>query len=221
MLSNPSPLGRLSAVFLVVFLVVTAGGCVGLVANLMHVGMGNLVQPQFADLVGRRVAVVCVSSSSSFGPTTAAEEIAKRVQKYLKEHVPDIKLTSQQEVADWMDRHDWNFIDYREVGEGVAADMLVAIEIKSYSLHEGPTLYKGRADVRVAVHDMALDGEVVYEQSPPQIQYPVNSEHHTADVSEEEFSRIFADVVANRVARQFYAYEVAEDFGRDRSVIGF
>ncbi len=195
-------------------------GCVGTLANLINAGWGNLVPARFTGLEERRVAVVCVSQSSLFGATNAAAEIGKRIQSLLQQRVPEIQLVEQQQIDDWIDKHDWNQIDYREVGQGVRADLLVAVDLTSFSIHEGKTLYRGKADVHVAVHDIAA-GRVVYEDVPPQMVFPVTAGMYTTEVSEEEFHRQFVDVVANRIARQFYEYEVTEEFGRDPTELGF
>lgn len=208
--------------FTAVLLFLSASGCVNLAAHLLHAGMGERVKPRYDGLKTQRVAVVCVSQSATFGPTAAAHEIAKRVEKYLAMNVEEIQIIDQQKIDAWMDENDWNQIDYREIGQGVDAQKLVAIEIKSYSLHEGNTLFKGRADIRVAVYDLTnAETPVVFEEIPPQIQYPITSGVYSADTTEEAFERGFIDVISSRVARDFYTYDLREDFGRDPTNLGF
>jgi hypothetical protein len=197
-------------------------GCVGLVANLLHVGWGNQVQAKYEGLEGQRVAVVCVSQSSMFGPTQAALDIAEEIQDYLRKEIVEIQVIDQQEMDQWMDEHDWNQIDYRELGQGVGAQKLIAVELSSFSLYEGKTLFKGRADIELVVFDLTQSGsDPVFEEIPPQIQYPVTTGQYTADTSEATFHRRFIDVIANQIARNFYAYDVADDFGRDPTSLGF
>lgn len=199
-------------------------GCIArFAATLMHAGMGNKVPPKYSGCAvpDRKIAIVCLTQSSSFGSTTAAESICENVIKYLRNHIEEINLVDQQEIDRWMDENDWNQIDYRELGQGVGADVLVAIDIRSFSLHEGKTLYKGRADVEITVYDLGLNGKIVFEEAPPEIQYPVTAGFFTSEISESEFQKQFVDFVAYRIARNFYPYELSEDFGRDPSSVGF
>lgn len=195
------------------------GGCVGTLANLMHAAQGNLVPARYAGLKGKRVAVVCVSDSQAFGPTAASIELQRRVTRLLSENVTEIQMVEAQEIADWIDRNDWDYVDYKEVGRGVDADMVVAIDLASFSLNEGLTLYKGRADVRVAVYDLENGGKEVFVHNPTQIQFPQNSGHSTTEMSAEAFRRKFLSVLSGKVARQFYSYDVKEDFARDATLI--
>jgi hypothetical protein len=210
---------KLAAGVIVCVALATATGCIGTFANLMNAAQGNVVAANYTGLKGKRVAVVCVSNSESFGPSYASLALADLVGKLLERNIPSASIIEPRKIADWIDRNDWDYLNYKAVGQGVDAEMVVAIDLDSFSLHEGKTLYKGRADISVVVYDMTQDGKEVFAYSPTQIQFPENAGHHTTDMSEEIFRRQFLGVVASRVARQFYAYDVKEDFARDTSVI--
>ncbi len=199
---------------------VASSGCVGLVANLMNVAHGNLVPAQFKGLEERRVAVVCVSNSEAFGPTSASVALSKQVGKLLEQNVREISLIDPQAVADWIDENGWDYMDYVALGKGVDAEMLVAIDLDGFSLHEGRTLYKGRAEVSITVYDLLQSGKEVFATIPPQIQYPRNSGYHTTDLSEAAFRRQFLTIVSSQIARHFYAYDAKEDYARDVSLVG-
>lgn len=199
--------------------IATTSGCVGMMANVMHIARGNLVPPDFSGLNDRRVAVVCVSNSDAFGPTSASISLARAVGKLLSENVPDIEVVSPQRVADWIDKNDWDYVDYVAVGRGVDAEMVVAIDLDSFSLHEGKTLYKGRADLSIVVYDLAKNGEEVFAVTPPQVQFPVSGGQHTTDLAEDAFRRQFLMVISSRIARHFYAYDAKEDYARDVTLV--
>jgi hypothetical protein len=192
-----------------------------MLANMLHAGMGNFVPAQFEGLSGQRVAVICVSQSSSFGPSTAADEIADRVEAYLRGNADEVELVPRQEIVDWMDRHDWNQIDYREIGQGVNAHLVLAIDLHSFSLYEGKTLFKGRADVEVSVFDLTEGEKLAFHNIPPTIEWPITGGRHVADTTEVAFRRQFVDLIGTKVARHFYPYDAAEDFGRDATLLGF
>lgn len=200
-------------------LLVGTSGCIGTFANLVHVAQGNVNPPAFNGLKAKRVAVICVSPSESFGPAEASMLISRQVGKLIAANVKEVEVVQPREIERWIDENDWDYLDYKLVGRGVKADMVVAIDLSSFSLHEGKTLYKGRADVAVRVYDLNQGGEEVFVHQPSQIQYPENSGHHTTDMSEETFRRKFLAIVSGRIARQFYAYDMKEDFARDASVI--
>jgi hypothetical protein len=192
-------------------------GC-GLVVNLIHASMGHVVPPDYEGLVAQRVAVVCVADSSSFGPRPISETIAQQVTQLLAQNVSEIQLIEQQEIEKWTDEHDWNQIDYLEIGHGVAAQKLVAIDLVSFSLHEGQTMYKGRAEVDVKVYDLATQG-IAYQSSPIEVQFPKNAGYHTTDITEREFQNRFVQMLSNQIARRFYSYEFQEDFARDPTIV--
>ncbi|MCA9150579.1 MAG: hypothetical protein KDA92_14810 [Planctomycetales bacterium] len=198
---------------------VTAPGCVGAIANLVNVARGNTVPANFTGLEGKRIAVVCVSNSEAFGPAGAASSLARTVGKLVKANVEDVTVIDQQKIEQWIDRNDWDYVDFLAVGRGVNAETVVAIDLDGFSLHDGKTLYKGRADISMVVYDMTSGGKEVFAYSPNQIQYPENMSAHTTDMSERAFRAQFLNVLGNRIARQFYPYDVAEDFARDASVI--
>lgn len=212
---------RLCCVLLVVPGLIPCGGCIGLVANLIHAGLGNLVPAKYEGLKERRVAVVCVSKSALFGPSTAAQEIAHRVEKRLQDQVKGIQIIGQQKISDWIDREGWDEMDYRELGVGVDAQTVVGIDIISFSLREGHTLYKGRSDLEVRVFDMDQAGKVVFQEILPQVQYPVIAGQYITDTNETQFRQRFLDVIAERIGQIFYAREVAQDFGRDSTSVDF
>jgi hypothetical protein len=194
-------------------------GCLGTLANLVHMTTGNTVPANYTGLKGKRVAVVCVSSSESFGPSYASQALASEVGKMLKANVADVTVIPPQTIANWIDRNDWDSLNSRAVGEGVKADMVVSIDLDSFSLHDGKTLYKGRAEVNVVVYDMLNGGIEAFAYNPPEVLFPENSGFHTTDMSEDNFRRQFLSILASRIARQFYPYDVKEDYARDTSLI--
>jgi hypothetical protein len=187
-------------------------GPIATIAWLIH---GPEMEPaQFAGLKGKRVAVVCLDSNSLSGPGGEADTVAKAVAMTLGKHVPEIKIVRQNEVAEWLDTHGDDVTDYRDVGRGVKADMVVGIDLLAFNLHEGQTLLKGRAKVGVKVYDMTKAGELVYESAPKEISWPENGARHVTE-NEANFRSYFIDTLAERIARDFYEVELGTDFGSD------
>jgi hypothetical protein len=210
-----SPLQVGVAVLLASCLLGTMSGCgehLGLLNYWMY-GMQR-VEPQFAGLEGKRVAVVCLDGNSLSGPSDDAARIAQAVTTTLGYKVPDIQIVRQPEIADWLDTQDQDLTDYRDVGRGVKADMVVGIDMLSFSIHEGQTLLKGRSKVGVKVFDMTKGGQVVYESPAKEISWPESGARHVTE-DEGNFRTTYLYILADRIARDFYAYEAIQDVALD------
>ena len=205
---------RLAAV-LVVVLVLPASGCIGLLAQMAYWSGSGDKPAEYEGLEGKRVAVICVSESSSFGLGTDSLYLSCAVGSLLKQNIKEVTLVRSDEIADWIDRHDWNEMDFAEVGRGVEADMVVAIELSAFSLYEGQTLFRGRADVRVRVLDLKAGGGEVFSRRMAEITFPSNAAYPTTDSSENKFRVAFLQVLAERVAQLFYPHEIWDSYGGD------
>jgi hypothetical protein len=196
--------------------VATSGGCVGFTAQLLYwVKGGHTIDAEFDDLQDKRVAVVCVSSASSYGPNSVCALLQRSVGTILEKKGGDIEVIHQDEIADWIDSNGWDEMDYREIGRGVNAERVLAIDIDGLQLHEGRTMYKGRADLTVSVYDMEQDGKVVFRRTIPDFTFPRNGARHATEMSESRFRSLFVTVLADHVAKYFCEYDLEETFGGD------
>lgn len=205
---------KLVCFFLLLCCLAPTVGCVGLFANFLNVVGVGLVPAAFSGLEAKKVAVICVSNSEVFGPTSTSGDLGVRINRLLARKVKDIQLVSNQEVEQWIDEHGWDMIDFVAIGRGVSADLVVAVDVDRFGLHDGATMFKGRADVHVVVYDMQT-GEGVFAKSPPQIEFPTTAGVPATSTSEREFRKMFLDAVAARIARNFYAFDMNEDVAAD------
>lgn len=205
--------GLAMAIFAVA--IVSSTGCVAnLAAVMMHAWRGETVEAQYDGLQDHRVAVVCLSDSSMY-----AGQLSQSVERLLATHVPDIETVPQVDVYGWLDANDWNELDFAQLGEGVDAEFVVAIELDSFRLYDGMTMYKGRADVVVSVHDVANEGEVVFRTSSFQFEFPNSTPLATTDMAESQFRRMFMNALARQIAKTFYSYNIHEDLAVDNSLV--
>jgi len=191
----------------------SAGGCA--VVHQMIAGDGPMVPPRFDGLKGKRVAVVCVVNSSSYGAETVADEIAEQVGHYLRSNIEDIDVVRREKVSDWIDNNNWRVGDFVEVGRAVNADFVIAIDIDSFRLHDGQTLYKGQANWTARVFDVAGGGKLVDDYSDPDYAFPKGHGISTTDRTEGKFRRIFVQQLAHTIAKQYYKHPFAEEFASD------
>jgi len=170
-------------------------------------------------LEGKRVAVVCVASSSSTGGTIASRELVDQFEQVLRAKVPGIELVPQPEIEDWKDNHDWDQLDFRQVGKGVKAERVLAINIKSFNLYSGASMYRGRTELDLQVFDMEGKGKVAWRKDVPEVQFPIHGEDAVMSKKESQFRREFLGYLSAKLGRHFHAYDPHEDFADDLKYI--
>ena len=189
-------------------------GCGPLATIAWLINGPEMVPAEFDGLKGKRVAVVCLDANSLGGPGGEADTVAKAVALSLGKNVQDIRMVRQTEIADWLDTHGDDVTDYRDIGRGVKADMVVGIDLLAFNLHDGQTLLKGRSKSGVKVYDMKKGGELVYEAAPREFSWPENGARHVTE-NEANFRTVYIGMLAERISRDFYPVELASGFAND------
>jgi len=194
-------------------LLVPQTGCIGFASTLMYWIQGNKIDAKCTALENKRVAVVCVSGAGA-GPRDESEALTRQVGLLLQQNVKKIKLVRPEEVADWRDQNNWDQIDYRSIGRGVKADMVVAIDLSTFSIHDDPTLLRGRAKIKTAVYDMTDKGTCIFVDGPKEFIFPENGAQHVVE-NETNFKRIYLQMLAKDIAKKFYAYDKMDDIATE------
>ena len=203
----PTRLGLFAAALLV-----ACSGCSTLL-TAAYVLMPEDTPAEFKGLKGKHVAVVCKPIVElEFTDAGSARELAATVGGLLERNVRKTRVIDQQEVARWVDEHAW--VDYATVGKALDADLVVGIDLEEFRLHEGATLYRGRATAHVRVFDIAA-GKVVFEKRYDDFQYPADGAVPTSDRSEAQFRGMFLQILAGRIARSFHAYDSRTSFAEE------
>jgi hypothetical protein len=208
-------LNRVCGLLLTIAALVSTAGCPALLATGMYVWEGgNMTPAECQALDGKRVVVMCrPPASNEYRHAGASRAVSERVSQLLVEHVKNIDVVNPREVDNWVDESDWG--DFRELAESVHADMVVHIELDNFELYKGKTLYQGQADVNVSVYDMRQHSKLVWSSRLGDVLYPVNSGIPAQDKPPQQFEREFVDVVADRVASNFYRHDPNESFAID------
>ena len=153
---------------------------------------------------------------SQYRNPTVPKDIARGVSRLLRQNVPKIEVIDQRKVEEWMDNNAWD--EYAEVGKALDADLIMGVDLESFSIYEAQTLYKGRANVNVKVVDCHT-GETIVEKPLPQSVYPPNAVKTTDEMQEAEFRREFVGVLTDQIARHFYSHDPRAYFAADAKSI--
>jgi hypothetical protein len=202
-----------SLILLASCVLTVSSGCA--VLYQLAFGDGHTIEAKYQGLKGQRVAVVCVMNPSSYGDGTAAMQIADQVGRILQTEVKDIEIVRRDEVADWMDTNDWDEDDFVDIGRGVDANMVVGIHLESFSTHESQTLMRGKADVTTTVFDVTNGGKEVFRTRDYDYTFPTSHAIPVISGDPRQFERLFQQMVAEHIARNFHDYQLAEVFARD------
>jgi len=177
-----------------------------------------LIQPadmpaEFTGLKGSKLAVVCRPIIElEFTDAGSARELATLVGSQIESTVRRTTTIGQHEVSRWIDENDWT--DYQAVGGSLGVDHVVGVDLEEFRLHEGSTLYRGRAAVNVRVYDIK-EKKVVFQKRFDDIAFPSNNAIPSTDMSEAEFRSMFLRVLSQRISRLFHAYESREVFAEE------
>jgi hypothetical protein len=198
--------------------VAPAAGCRSALATALYLWKGTDVPPDFAELKGKKVAVVCRSQVSlQYRNATVARDLAQQITTLLQERVPKVRTVDQRKVSKWTDENTWE--NFSEVGKAMKADMVVGVDLESFDLFQGQTMYQGKANATIRVYDCTKGGKLVFQKTIPQSVYPPNTGIPTSDRLEPEFRREFVGVLADQIARHFYNHDPHADFAQDAAAL--
>jgi hypothetical protein len=194
--------------------ILPAFGCRSVMTTAAILIWGTDVDPDFKDLKGKKVAVVCRPLVMlQYRDSNAGRDLAQQVSLLLQKQVPKIQTVDQRKVTKWTDENTWE--EYTEVGKAMKADMVVGIDLESFTIFQGQTLYQGKADATIKVYDCQNGGKLVFEKTIPQSIYPPNAGIAASERTEAAFRREFLEVLADQIARHFYAHDPHADIGQD------
>jgi len=202
-------------VLLAIAALVSTGGCASLLATGIYAwNGGNMIPPECDLLEGKRVVVMCrPPATNEFRHAGASRNISQRVSELLVQNIKKIDVVNPRDVDNWVDESDWG--DFRELAETVHADLVVHIELDNFDLYKGKTLYQGQADVNVSVYDVREKCKLVWSSKMGELLYPVNSGIPAQDKPPQQFEREFVNVVAEKVAVNFYKHDPHDSFAID------
>jgi hypothetical protein len=219
-MDRPSLRRRICVIAALMIAALPAVGCQSALFTAMYLFKGLDVDPDFKELKGKKVAVVCRPMASlTYSNSNVSRDLGQQITLLLQDQVPKIKTIDQRKIAKWTDENTWE--EYTEVGKAMKADMVVAVDLESFSIYQGQTLYQGKANATIRVFDCTKTGKgkEVFRKSIPQAVYPPNMPIPASDRTEPEFRREFVLVLANQIARHFYAHDPHADLAQDAAAL--
>jgi hypothetical protein len=213
----PFPCSRLFLLLILLAPLAASTGCRSALATAIYLVKGTNLPADFDEFRGKRVAVVCRPLVGlSYRDAAVARDLAKEIHKLLAQNVRDIEMVDQRKVTEWIDEHSWE--EFNEVGKALDAEYVVGVDLESFSIFQGQTVYQGKANAVLKVFNCQTD-DPVFERRLPQVVYPPNSARSTGDQQESEFRREYIRVLADHIARHFYPHDAYADFAMDAASI--
>lgn len=206
------------AAVLTLAVVVAAGGCRSALITATYLLKGYNVEAEYDGLKGKRVAVVCRPVVDlTYRDSNVARDLARQVGILLHTNGRKIKVVRQQDVDEWTDANTWD--EYTEVGKALGVDMVVGIDLQDFTIFQGQTLYQGKANVVIRVHNCSDPDQPEFEKVLPQVVYPPNAGIATHEKPQREFRRKFVEVLADQISRHFYDHDPHADYAMDATAL--
>lgn len=206
-------------IVMILFFSCSGFGCVGVGAHLMYWLKGTRVEAEYKGLEGKRVAVICMSDAAPYGPDVSTQILSRQIRRKLARSIKKIKLVSRSEIESWTDTNNWDQIDYLEIGRGLDADVVIAVELSGYSLEEGAGLFKGSTTFSVQVFDLNQSSsprEPVYTKGPVDYSFPGNHPiPATQGMSTAKFEQMFMIELGEKISQLFCGYDMPDSIARD------
>ena len=207
---------RLLVALSLVATAVTTTGC-GAVLTALYLSGAADVAAEYDGLKKKKVVVVCHPLTDlKYSNMNAARDLARQIGSKLKANIFSISLVDPQKVDKWMDENQWE--ESVEIGRALGADKVVVVELESFSVLLGQTLYQGQANYVLKVVDCET-GETDYDVTPNPVLWPPNSPIPTQEKPERRFRKQFVGVLADQIARHFYAHDARAYFAEDSTAI--
>lgn len=200
---------------LICFGLLSSLGCAGAMSQLLYVIKGHTLPAAYQGLEEKRIAVVCVSDASAYGPDTLTYTISNalsvKLAQGLKEDSVVIPVTV---IEQWIDTNGWDGRDFLQLGKGVGANAVVAVDVQSYSIHEGSTMFKGKSDITATVYNVDKDGQVDFHYGPKFFEYPEHG-RPAIQTTEREFETVYLSQLITDLANQFTPHDRLDAFAND------
>jgi hypothetical protein len=187
----------LSLFVILPMIVVSSSGCIGAMSQLMYVIKGHKVPAKYEGLEEKKVAVLCLSDASAYGPDTLTYTVSKFVSVKLAQGVKDAEIIHPSKIENWIDENGWEESNVVPLGK-----------------HDGAPIYKGSADLNVSVYDIEKNGQVSFVHGPDVFSFPENG-RPAIQTTERKFETFYLARLTEYISRLFVPHDKMETFADD------
>ena len=82
-------------------------------------------------------------------------------------------------------------------------------------MHESKTLLKGRSHLTTTVYDVKKNGKELFRTTDYEHTFPTSHAVSILSSNWRTFQRTYIQVLAEHIAKNFYDYNMADDFAKD------
>lgn len=149
-----------------------------------------------------------------------ASLLAQQLQEGFKKNKEKVVIVSTRKVEEFRNNHpDWRSLRPEDIGEHFGADYVIDLSINELRLYEPGsrnTLFRGHAEISLAVLDMKKPGEEPkykeeYSCDFPKARGPIPVD----DRNPQQFKQAFLASVARELSWRFTAHPTSDDFRCD------
>jgi hypothetical protein len=137
-----------------------------------------------------------------------------KLQEGCKSNKEKVTVLPASRVQRYKDEHpNWQAVGAEEVGKYFRADFVVDIEIGAMTMYERRSanqMYRGNAEVSVAVHDLHKPGEEPTFNTVYTCEYPASRPVPVTDSTYQKFRLQFLTHVATELSWYFTAHDVSD-----------
>lgn len=144
--------------------------------------------------------------------------LIQHLQVAVKENEEKVELIPGRKVEKFKNEHpDWHAMDMQDIGKHFDVDYVVFVEIEGIDLYETGShkmMYRGQAEVKVYVQDMAHpdDDPITH---PYHCEYPPSGPRPVDDTNLATFRHDFLEYVAEHLSWLFTAHSTREEHNCD------
>ena len=206
---------RLFLTLLISFGMLSSLGCTSAISTLMYVIKGHTMAAVYDGLEGKKIAVVCVSDASAYGPDTLTYTISNALSVKLAQGLGQKSVVVPVvRIEQWIDTNGWDQRDFLSLGKGLGANAVVAVDLASYTIHDGSTLFKGKSDVTATVYNIDKEGQVDFQYGPKIFEYPKQG-RPAIQTNERAFETMYLGQLVIDLAKQFTPHDHLDSFAND------
>jgi hypothetical protein len=197
---------------------IASTGCTNLIKSLVVLLHDPRTPAEFDDLKNKSIAVITTSEGSSTSDASAIV-MTQHFKNFLSNNLKKkITFASQEDANRAFHDQPFEGRNYADIARQLEVDYVIAIDISNLKLKDGPTLYQGNCDCKLAVYDPEQGNRPVFTKDLSGFIQPGMGKPIT-DCTEAQFQGHYLGLLAWKAARIFYKWDPVEEAVLDATAI--